>query len=394
MREQRLANEAYEKGLRTLVARTEPFGFDRNFDRYYWFSRDPEFVFVEMDRSVTSLAEQHSLPTEVQVHRTSWHAIDKMSMLELFAASLDVRGNREKALHEALMGTDDAPSLKKYLYDDVKEKEAISNFEKERDDVEQKLEHVRLNILRLEEEGRRASRFQTDQILELESQVAVIEKKIENASTVYVPDYLELTGLEVLRKFDAKAKRHAKRLESDDALVPMPCTQLIPSRNNTSSGIVGCIVDEILQVEALCQDLVPWEATETRKQWIAGLEKLAADWNESVAFTVGPESKDDKSSTSLNGDTSASPAGGRRDSVGSTSRHSVDGVKRKKLENYVGGTTQMSLQQIISHAKVCLIRFLLTSPDPFVALHLSKQATSFGLGGAHLPSIWTCHGRP
>lgn len=356
-RDQRIANEAYERGLKTLVARSEPFGFDRHFNQYYWFSHDPEFIFIEMTRSVTGLAEH--LPTEVQMLRTSWHAIDKVSMLDLLASSLDVRGNRERALHESLVGTSDAPqqALKRFVYDDVKQKNAIENFEKERQEVEQKLEAVRLNILRLEEEGRRASRFQTDQIMELESQIAVIEKKIVNASIVYLPDYVELTGLGTLRKFDTKAKRHARRLESEN-LAPMPCTMLVPSRNNNRTGIVGWIVDEILHVEALCQDLVPWEAAETRKRWIADLEKLAASWNESTTFVVGPDNKDSPTKTSQHGNGSSSPDGGR-ESIGSVSRQSTDVVKRQKLDSYVASTGQLSLQHIISHAKVRVQHFLI-----------------------------------
>lgn len=330
------------------MARTEPFGSDRHFDRYYWCLHDPEFILVEMNRPGTGMADH--LPPEVQVHRTSWHAIDKMSVLDLVAASLDVRGYREKALHEALMGTDDAPqrAMKKFVYDDVKENDAIAKLERERQEVEENQEGVRLNILRLEEEGRRASRFQTDQILELESEIASIEKKIDNASIVYLPDYIQLTGLELLRKFDAKAKRHARRVENED-LVPMPCTNLVPNKSNSSSGIVGCIIDEMLHVEALCQDLVPWEEAEARKRWITDLDKLAKIFNESITFAVGPESKD---STTRNGD--ASSPDGRRDSVGSASRHSTDGVKRQKLESSVGGTSQMTLHQIISQAKVRL----------------------------------------
>lgn len=298
--------------------------------------------------------------------RTSWHAIDKVSMLDLLASSLDVRGYRERALHESLVGTSDAPqqALKKYVYDDVMEKNAIENFEKEREEVQQKLEGVRLNILRLEEEGRRASRFQTDQIMELESHIAVIEKKIANASIVYLPDYIELTGLDTLRKFDAKAKRHARRLESED-LAPMPCTMLVPTRNNNRTGIVGWIVDEILHVEALCQDLVPWEAAETRKRWIADLEKLAASWNESTTFVVGPENKESPTKTSQQGNVFASPDGAR-ESIGSVSRHSTDGVKRQKLDSSVGATSQLSLQHIITQAKVRLHRFKLDVSNPIL----------------------------
>lgn len=391
------ANEAYEKGLRTLVARSEPFGFDRFFNRYYCFSHDPEFVFVEMNRSVTGMAEH--LPNEVQILRTSWHVIDKVSMLDLFAGSLDVRGTREKALYEALMGTEDSPqqALKNFMHDDVKEKNTIATYQKERKELEQKLEDVRLNIIRLEqEEGRRPSRFQSDLVLELESQIAVVDKKIATASTPNDPNYAQLTGLELLRKFDNKTKRHTRRSSSEN-ISPMPCTNLIPN-GGTCSGIVGWIVDEMLHVEKLCQDVVPWEAVEARKRWISELEKLAASWNEANPLIIGPEAKESSSVgegvSAMSGMTSPI---GQRDSIG-TSRQSIDGVKRRKVESPAsvtsGSTSQLSLSQIISHMKVCFTAFLVLWSPIYVLTNRRVTATSSGLGGTHLSSVRTCHGGP
>jgi linker histone H1 and H5 family len=57
------ANDAYEKGIRKLVARTVPVGYDRHFNAVYCFPHDPEVLYVDVHpgtslkppRSVTNL---------------------------------------------------------------------------------------------------------------------------------------------------------------------------------------------------------------------------------------------------------------------------------------------------------------------------------------------------
>jgi len=353
-RDQKRANEAYTLGLQNLISRTEPFGFDRQFNRYFVFSHDPEFVFIEMNRSTTGNAEH--LPTDVQVNRTSWHAIDKVSVLDQFAASLDVRGHREKALYEVLMGSEDSVEkpLKSYMYDDVKEKNAISVFKDERKAVELKLEEVKLNHVRLEEEGRRPSRFQMEQVSDLDAQIAVLTRKIADAEIPYVPNYAQLTGLDVLRKFDNKVKRHTRRTISDSAS-PIPCVNLIPS-GSTRSGTVGCIVDEVLNVEKLCQDLVPWEEEEQRTRWVRELDNLATTWNEACSLVIGhvPKEKAPPASPSegvLAMTALASP-------VGRMSLDSIGSVKRRKLDSPASAATpggNASSHQILSQLKQPLL---------------------------------------
>jgi hypothetical protein len=292
------------------------------------------------------------LPTELQLNRTSWHAIDKVSTLGQFAASLDIRGHREKALYEALMGAEDSGEkpIKEYMYDDVKAKNAISERKDEKKVVELKLEEVKLNIVRLEEEGRRASRFQMEQITELESKIAILERKIADAEVPFVPDYAQLTGLDTLRKFDNMIKRTTKRTFTTGAS-PIPCIHLIPS-DSTRSGMVGCIVDEFLNVEKLCQDLVPWEDESKRAQWATELENLATAWNEACALVIGCEPKEKAPAASPN---EGGVLGAIASPAGRMSIDSVASAKKRKLESpgsiaSAGG--QASLHQIMSHLKV------------------------------------------
>lgn len=346
-----------------------------------------------MKRSTTGNADD--LPEDVQVLRTSWYAIDKVSVLDQFAASLDVRGHREKALYEILMGGEDSTEkpLKSYMYDDVKEKKVVIGYKDEKKAVELKLNEVKLNHIRLEEEGRRPSRFQMEQISELESQIALLDRKITDAEIPYVPNYTQMTGLDVLRKFDNKIKRHTKRTIRDSATA-MQSTNLLPGDSNRT-GTVGCIVDEALSVEKLCQDLVPWEDEAARTKWIDNLETLAVAWNDSCTLVIGHEAKE-KAGGTVSGEgvlgALASPDGRMSmESVGSN-------AKRRKIDTPAvapspGGHT--TLHQIMSQLKV-RVEFASASNVGFVFC-LSNNllaATPPRIGGSYLRNFGARHGRP
>lgn len=125
-----------------------------------------------------------------------------------------------------------------------------------------------------------------------------MDKREASVSVPAAPDYDELTGLNLLRMFDAAGRRRETRRSRERkaaSTIPlkhspdMPCTQLIPSGNIDGSGVVGWIVSEMLRIEETCNELCLWERTDvSRDRWIADLEDLVHVWNSSSLLAIGP----------------------------------------------------------------------------------------------------------
>jgi hypothetical protein len=336
----------YNNGVKSLVARTEPFGMDRHYNRYYYLEQEPGIIAVEMNRFSTAKTEK--LPPEVCIFRTSWHAITKKSLLERFAQSLDVRGHREKALYEAIMGTGAVAPHRAILHrlesDDEETTEVVA-LKAERRETEEKLETLRLDIVRMEqEEGRRASRFLLDLQAELESKLTLLDTKVQSHLTSFVPDYFELTGLASLQKFEARERRNQGDNEN---LYPVLCAELIPGRKKFS-GLVGLIVQDILSIESMCQELVPWDNETHRACWINDFDSLIKSWNNGINFVLGPQT--------TNIDEEISVASGdkrRRFSLSERPTNDSNG-KRKKIDHsgsYVA-TMQLTSKDVVAKMKV------------------------------------------
>lgn len=360
---QEKAHDAYEKGVRNLMARTDPVGYDRHYNRVYYFHHDPQILYVEMIRTPTGLANH--LPADLQINRTSWHAIENRSVFDQFVASLDIRGNRENDLYETMVGPAGAnKSLKRHLVDDIKEQSVIANRKKDREELERKRQNAIL-ACKLEEEGggRRSGRFQSQNeadLMQINVDIDEIEKKIKIDETPKVPDYYELTGMRVLEKFDGASKRQTRRSRekkgaSEINFPIMPCSKLWPTGNIDGSGIVGWIVSELLNIEGLCETLCPWQRTGPgRKGWIADVEGTVYSWYTSSPPAIGPEGDDGPRDPSLSGTASSraflSVAPGRRQSVESSTS---DG-KRRKLESPIsmlGNFSQVSPASVLSTLK-------------------------------------------
>jgi len=347
-KDQQRANDAYERGLMRLVTRTEEVGFDRHFNKHYSFARDPEAIFVEISRSTTGLASD--LPPEVHLNRTSWYVINKTSVLDNFAASLDVRGTRERALRDVLMGTEETHGLRRFLLDDVKEAEDEEKAKNRLEELQERLEEAKMDVLR-EEEGavRRSGRFESDaqaQVSIIMADIDKLEKELaKNEDSIITPNFVELTGIDTLKRFESQRKRtrrQLKKLSSDiDVQRSMPCTNLIPSGDMDGSGLVGMVVDDMLEVELLCQDLVPRMGNEEkiRTTWVSGLECAIASWNEACPTFIGPE------------------VCNRRHSLETVSE---EGTKRRKLDigspmSMASNASQASLNQILAALKQPLL---------------------------------------
>lgn len=159
---QQKAHDVYEKGLRTLTARTEPVGYDRNFNAVYYFNHDPDKLYVEISKPPPT-ADDDYLPPDMLMKRYSWHVIETKSLFDAFTSSLDTRGKRESNLHDELVGpTGGHYSLKRGLYDDLKEKNDHAARMRHREDLNRRLENAKIACLEEEDDGgRRSGRLQS-----------------------------------------------------------------------------------------------------------------------------------------------------------------------------------------------------------------------------------------
>lgn len=343
---QQKASDAYEKGIRKLVARTEPIGFDRDFNAIYCFRHDPEILYVEDLRPPSSTA--FHLPSEMQIDRRSWHVIETTSLFDQFASSLDIRGKREHDLYEEVLGPSGAQqSLRRYLYDDIKEQAAVNARLKEKEALKDRLENARKKC---DEESRRSGRLAgkaEEELEEIEKEIIGLEKKISGESVPEPRDYEELTGLTLLRKFDSTGRmetrrtREKKEISGAKKLTMMPCSKLWGTGNIDGTGIVGMLVSSMLELEEQCNSLTPWEGEDvTRAAWISRLEGAVYAWNDMSPSLLG--------SPVMNGDSAMSDA----------ADITASDKKRRKLESPVGsanGSTQLSISQIITILKQPLL---------------------------------------
>lgn len=295
---QEKASEAYEEGIRKLVARTEPVGYDRNFNAVYCFRHDPEVLYVEDVRSASGAASH--LPDDIQIKRRSWHVVETTSLFDLYVSSLDIRGRREHDLYEELIGPPGAnQSLRRYLYDDIQEYADANQRVKEREALQRRLDVARLKCD--EENGRRSGRLAGAAETELavaEADLAEFEKDEKKEADPDERDYEHLTGLKLLRKFDKAGSMQTRRTrEKRDAVKArnnvesLQCSKLVSSGNIDGTGVVGMMVAQILDLEEHCQGLVPWEDEgKNRSRWISQLEGAVRAWNSLNVMHLGPPS--------------------------------------------------------------------------------------------------------
>ena len=149
--------DAYEKGLKTLISRSEPIGIDRNFDKVYFFRHNPDVIFVE--KSKPSLREPLQIVDFPSSNVTkSWHVIRTKTTFDDFVESLDIRGTREDELYDALAGSSGPSSLKRFMYDDCRKKNLIVARKREEEQFERRLQNAMIACAADEESGGRRSR--------------------------------------------------------------------------------------------------------------------------------------------------------------------------------------------------------------------------------------------
>lgn len=343
---QEKANDAYEKGIRKLVARTEPVGYDRNFNAVYCFLHDPEVLYVE-DKKSLSASNTSNLPAEIQFNRYSWHVIETTSLFDQFTASLDIRGRREHDLYEALVGPPGTQqSLRRFLHDDIKEQSDARCKIKEKELLRERLEIARVKCD--EEKGRRSGRLAGQAEIELtqiQREIDDLEREATGKKAPAARDYADLTGLVALMKFEMAGRVETRRTREQKGaaqarkLPLMHCSKLCSTGNIDGTGLVGILVSSMLDLEEHCESLAAWDRKDvSRSTWISRLEGAVHAWNGISPDILGspePPSRNGLapsaiSSFSMDAGTPAISRQLKRDSIGSDASSLA---KRRKLDS-------------------------------------------------------------
>lgn len=201
-------------------------------------------------------------------------------------------------------------------------------------------------------------------LCQVEQEIEDLEKRIAADAVPKVPDYDELTGLELLRKFDAVGRRETRRSRErkaaavTKALSDMPCTKLIPSGNIDDTGVVGSVVSEMLHLEERCNKLSPWERDDiSRDRWIADLEDRVHSWNSINQVVIGPPQTHVADDGSESGSATMNTPSNKWKRLSIDNADSFDSKRRRLGNDSPSSTTslsQASPAQILSLLKVRL----------------------------------------
>ena len=281
------ALEAFDNGIRKLVSRTEPLGFDRNFNSYYCFVHDPSMMHVEQ-------LKQTNLPPEIKRlgltlnPSSSWHFIDTKALFEQFLDCLDIRGTRENELYEV---SSTLTVLKRKLQDDKKENTRAVARIREREALEKKLENARTACDA--EEGRRSGRLAgqaIDEVRKLEVELEQMleahgeEERLEKLGRERACDYSLLTGLQSIAELGS-GQNIAIELET------FPCHELWMSKKAGGNGTIKAVADALLELEAMCHELSPWRRKDIdREAWRKQLSDASTKWAKECVMRIGPSS--------------------------------------------------------------------------------------------------------
>jgi len=340
------AVEAYDNGLNKLISRTEPVAFDRNFNAIYFFRHDPTMLHVEQ-------LKQSSLPSEVNILGpevipfSSWHIIDTKPLFEQFMASLDDRGQRED---EVLKICSNLTVLKRRLQDEKKEKTGAVAREREKEELERRLENARSACDA--EDGRRSGRLAgmaQGELKNLEVEIRQMAKAHENEEQQEklgrekATDYSLLTGLQMVADLFAgqRATRSTKKSDNDGRneaalLANVPSHKLWMDESIGGNGTLHILVEALFALEEKCNDLSPWTRQDmTREAWRKQLSDASCAWAIDCVMQLGPSA-----------DTSPQEDDPSEDQYGLTSP-----TKKQKVEPASSGT---SLANIVNTIKLCL----------------------------------------
>jgi hypothetical protein len=314
------------------------------------------------------------------MYRTTWHSIDKRSVLEKYIESFDVRGKREQALKEGL----DAGV--KTVFDDIKAMNEKKALLKGKQDLQNQLENARLKC----EVGRKSGRLaaQSEQeFFDLQSEIENLENIVEGDEMENPkPDLETATGLVVLRDFDRReetsqrrrtTKRGGPKQEEEEEGTKLPifkCSKLWSTGNIDGTGVVGSIVWDLLELEERIEKLAPWD--KDRQNWISGLETAGHLWHAASP----PLLEEEKASSSL--------------SKGSPGEPVSDTKKQRRLS---GEVYTQSVHQVLAMMKVrfksaSIQQWRWSNSQLFRLLYI--VATNFASRTTSVRNDWTRYGFP
>jgi len=276
------AVELYERGQKKYVSRSEPIGLDKLLTKVYWFRNDPDAFFLEVNKSNT-----------INDVTNSWHIIDSKALFDDYVSSLDVRGIRQHNLYDEMMGSSASSSLRRFLRDDNKEL-IVAARKREIEDFERRLENAKVKCDVEEFGGRRSGRLAPNaksELAKIMEEMELAEKKFEEEMNAKAPDYHALTGIDLLKEYEKEIKGSFR------------CGHLWSDRG---SNVVGVIASDILQLESLCDDLIPWERVDvSRDVWRDKLINAVESWNHGVTFYLGPKKPDSHEGAKSDGEVPA-----------------------------------------------------------------------------------------
>lgn len=281
--------EAFDNGIRKLISRSEPLGFDRNYNSYYCFIHDPEMMHVEQ-------LKQSNLPPELKRlglalnPASSWHFIDTKALYDQLLGCLDTRGIRENELYE--VGST-LTILKRKLKDDKSDNTRTAARLREKEALENKLANARTACDN--EEGRRSGRLAShaiDDVRKFEAELEVMcqsheeEECLEKLGRERACDYSLLTGLNMVA--DLVPGKY-----SPGALEEAPCYELWMNKKSGGNGTLQVIAEALLEMESMCNELSPWRRTDmTRDGWRKQLTNLSSTWVKECEMKLGPSFKE------------------------------------------------------------------------------------------------------
>ena len=283
--------EAFDNGIRKLISRTEPLGFDRYFNSYYCFMHDPEMLHVEQLKQSAPPPELKKLELPLNPSR-SWHFIDTKALFDQFLGCLDTRGTRENELFEACSTL---TVLKRRLLDDKGENTRASAREREKEELERRLHNARAACSG--DEGRRSGRLAGNMLHEvnkLEAELDAMakaheeEERLEQLGREQASDYSLLTGFQMVRDLDLR-KHSALYLED------VTCDKLWINKKTSGNGTLQILAEAFLSMEELCNTLSPWRREDmSREVWRTQLSDVSVNWAKDCVMQLGPAPKEEK----------------------------------------------------------------------------------------------------
>jgi hypothetical protein len=349
------AVDAYEAGLNKLVSRTEPIGFDRNFNAIYFFQHDPVMLHVEQLKQSLVPPEIKNIGAELTPF-SSWHFIDTKPLFEQFLESLDDRGQRED---ETLKICSSLTMLKRRLQDDKKENNRAAAREREKEELERRLENAKSACDA--EDGRRSGRLagiavedlkKTEEEIKILAKAHEAEELHEKLGREQASDYSLLTGLKLVTDFFAgqRTTRSIKKSDKEgqneaELLANVPSHKLWMDDRIGGNGTLRVLAEALTALEKKCNDLSPWEREDiTREGWRKQLNDASCAWAIDCVMQMGP-SADEEDSNDGN-DSNTSPY-------------------KKHYAEQISGSSYANLVTTVKVRVSIIIRFFLAiSPQP------------------------------